>query len=113
MRPAKSFPVAAAALAFLISGCAGGGAWQREGVGEAERDAHLAACEREARKVAERDAQIDQDIESAREMNFGTLPTTQGLSEANRFGEEKRFERMVEGCMQRLGYLWVGDDGWL
>jgi hypothetical protein len=113
MKPAKSVPIAAAALALFVAGCAGAGSWQREGVTDAERNAHLAACEREARKVTERDALIDQDIESAQEMNFGTLPTTQGLSQSNRFGEEKRVDRMVQGCMRRLGYQWIGDDGWL
>jgi hypothetical protein len=112
MKPILSILLAATG-AVGTAACAGGATWQRSGTTDAERDAHLAACEREARKVTERDALIDQDIESAREMNFGTLPSDQTLKQSNQFGEQKRFERMVDGCMERLGYQKVGGEGWL
>ena len=97
--------VAGLSSAVVLSACAGGGGWQKNGVSAAQRSQDMAECQTEARSMLQRDTAIDADILATRSYDWqrsNTLTTRQeGMRNANR----GRSDDIIARCMTGKGYL--------
>ncbi len=79
--------------------------WERPQATEEQTSADLSACRAQASAVIERDAAIDQDIESARAPTATSTDQPDIFTNLNAFEQENRYNRIVNDCMRQRGYV--------
>ena len=99
-------------VGLLLSACALGGAWVKEGATEEELRRDVAACRGQATDLTARDRRIDRDIRAARAGVGGQLSTdiTEFRNEVRDVTFERRFDQIVDRCMRGRGYTRGGED---
>lgn len=90
----------------LLGGCSyfdKSGNWTQSGVSADQARSDLDACEAEARAQTKLDRGIDQDIAATQGTGaFGDPLADSGMSG---YQSGKRFDDIVEACMQAFGYV--------
>lgn len=91
----------------LLAGCSyfdeGGGNWTKSGSDVDQARSDLDSCEAEARAQTKVDRGIDQDI--AATQGTGTFGSPLADSGVSGYQSEKRYDDVVEECMQAFGYV--------
>jgi hypothetical protein len=102
--------IAALALAGLLAGCSffskpSNNNWTKASGAEDQTASDLSACRQQADAVIKRDADIDRDINSARQSNSADTDTQAFLSGVDNYDREQRFRRITSECMRQRGYV--------
>lgn len=99
----------ALAAAVLMGGCSLYNQpisdWERPEATEDQTSTDLSACRAQASAVIERDAAIDQDIESARAPTATSTDQPDVFTNLSAFEQENRYNRIVNDCMRQRGYV--------
>jgi hypothetical protein len=105
---AKSY-CATALVAAVLTGCSlfsdpSPKDWTRASGNSDQTAADISACRQQANAVIKRDADIDSDIAAARS-DRSDLDASAAIPGADAFEREQRYDRIVNDCMRRRGYV--------
>ena len=95
---------------LLVSACAIGGAWTKEGATDAELRRDVAACRDQATDLTARDRRIDEDIRASRVGGQLSSDISVFRNEVRDVSFERRYDQIVDRCMRGRGYTRAGED---
>jgi hypothetical protein len=78
--------------------------WERKKTTEEQTSADLRACRNQANAVLDRDAQIDQSIESTHDTGNEDNAAPDLQANMDSYSHEQRYREIVNDCMRGRGY---------
>jgi hypothetical protein len=78
--------------------------WERKKTSEEQTASDLRACRSQANAVLDRDAQIDQSVESTHDTGSGANAATDLQTNMNAYSHKQKYREIVNDCMRGRGY---------
>jgi hypothetical protein len=95
----------AVCFGVLLAGCAGGANWTKAGLDEAATAREYQDCQDLAGTAVRTDADIDQDIQAARQSDLQRSSVVRVGSQNTRDQTHDRADAIVAACMKAKGFI--------